>query len=744
MNKLHLLLLLIVCFLYIPEIKADDYRTQAQEIRQEVWGWNLPAFQQYEVPEAYRNESAVVLTRHKRIEASGKKFSFAKAFFTGSMAGKVFYTNVDRSLVKINDQAALDDFSDLAYKEMTKQRNLGNTNLFKTFVGARIIKPGGEIIEVDVDMDAVAVVEGKKEETAYKKLAIPNLQVGDILDYFFYNVYTLETLNIADQSIPFYTIDYPALHYSVYCEFGKNVTVEYRSINGAPGLEEGSDSEGNVVLTGETTDILRINEVENLRWLSVYRDLPLIRFSILQNASKVIYRPPSARPIGVHKDVPEASILADANSYLAPMKFRAKSVFTKTEKIYIREAVDNYKLQNPQLNADDFAVFIAALHGFYWRNGHEYYYNSGTYCISLHELLKENGLETKIGFTTNQLGARREELFDSNDLFYFVTANNEKQLFLPWHRLRVAGEIPGEYEGEKASLLDVTKYKANTILGTTSEFTIPSSTMEENLNTTRLSVSFSEVDPTKLILRRHTIWSGEVKREMQGNLYLFEDWDREMRQYLGINRTYIEELEKHKQTRKQVEEVIATLERQREEQEEQMKTEITMHHGIVPGEVTAYTLHHLGVTPLAPHLEYEATYSLEGLVKKACNNLILEIGKLIGAQWKPTPEERKRNIDAYLSAVRSFDNEITIEIPEGYELLATDQAFSWQVDNAYGSFEASVSQEGNNLLLKTRKCYKKSFIPSADFDYLLEMIDLTNEFAASVVVFRPVEESDPE
>jgi hypothetical protein len=66
-------------------------------------------------------------------------------------------------------------------------------------VGVRIIKPDNSVKEVDMD-EAVSVAEGKKEKGSYKKLAIPDLQVGDIQDYFIREEGRIDYLNISPQT----------------------------------------------------------------------------------------------------------------------------------------------------------------------------------------------------------------------------------------------------------------------------------------------------------------------------------------------------------------------------------------------------------------------------------------------------------------------------------------------------------------------------------------------------------------
>ncbi len=50
------------------------------------------------------------------------------------------------------------------------------------------------------------------------------------------------------------------------------------------------------------------------------------------------------------------------------------------------------------------------------------------------------------------------------------------------------------------------------------------------------------------------------------------------------------------------------------------------------------------------------SYTLDGLVKQAGKNLILDIGKLIGTQWQPNELDEKRQVDAYLPTAMQLNH----------------------------------------------------------------------------------------
>ena len=122
-------------------------------------------------------------------------------------------------------------------------------------------------------------------------------------------------------------------------------------------------------------------------------------------------------------------------------------------------------------------------------------------------------------------------------------------------------------------------------------------------------------------------------------------------------------------------------------------------------------------------------------MKKAGDNLLLDAGKLIGGQWIPTEKERKRDWNAYLSSPMSIENEIVIDIPEHYTVEGIEN-LNKNIDNECGRFTSSATIDEGKLRITTSKVYKKKFVSKNDWNILLNMIDVTNDFYSQSVMFK--------
>ncbi|MDL2299721.1 DUF3857 domain-containing protein [Bacteroides sp. OttesenSCG-928-E20] len=724
------LISLLSCNLY-----ANDYKEHAKTVRDAVWNWDIDAFKNYTVPEEYTNESAVILAHHQQIEATSKNRFRMNLLLAGDINRELYYTNIDRIMIKLNDKKALSEYSELSFKEEAKSMGHFRSNKFKTVVGARIIKPDGTILEVNVDEDAVAITEGKKDKEAFKKIAIKGLEAGDILDYFYSEEMELETLNISPQTFTFFS-SYPVLSYSIDCVLGKKLTVEYRSINGAPDFEQSIDEDGNTILRASQNNPKKVDDIAETRWLFAYRSLPMIRLMILNNSSKLVYKSRNARKSGVYKDVDYEEILKDKKSGFAGWTnnmFWMRDIYKK-----VNSAIENYKLKNTNPSTDELALYIYDALRFYWPNDSNYPYQK--FFLALEEKLKENGIECRICFVTNRYGARKNEVVRADDLVIFAAANHGNQLFFFPNGYKYAGEIPPVYEGEIASAISVTKYAPSSpegIKGVTSEIEIPVSSSNDNKRTVKSEIVFAEQDPLELKINRTVVSSGEMKDDYLEPLALFEDWDKAMRKRLLIETDFWQDTENDKSSRKYIDQYKTYFEDQRKEQEELVEAEFKSYHSTNSGKLISYSVKSIGTTIEEPNFELEMEYTIDGLVKKAGNNLILDAGKLIGTQWIPTEKERVREWDAYLTAML-IEHEISIEIPAHYTVESVEN-LNKEIDNEYGTFTSSVTIEENKLKITTTKAYKKNFIPKDDWSILLNMIDATNDFYSQSIMLTYTE-----
>jgi hypothetical protein len=133
---------------------------------------NAPAeFKSTAVPEKWKNESAVVLALEREYIGD----------FATKMSGRLYVEKLNIHFrIKLLDKAAVTNFSDLSFNDKTVRTNMfGRASAYKV-IGIKGIKPNGTEKEVDLTKAVKADVTSDKD----LKIPIPNLEQGDIIDYY--------------------------------------------------------------------------------------------------------------------------------------------------------------------------------------------------------------------------------------------------------------------------------------------------------------------------------------------------------------------------------------------------------------------------------------------------------------------------------------------------------------------------------------------------------------------------------
>jgi len=137
--------MLVLCVFTLNAFAQKEdakYNERAEEIKKEIWDAKLVPFQATQVPAEMNNESAVIIARSFEVINSAKlKLKF------GILLGatqRISYQTTIHERVKINDKAALDDYSTLEYtKKFDQTFSYGFGKIYNktdTYIGAKIIK----------------------------------------------------------------------------------------------------------------------------------------------------------------------------------------------------------------------------------------------------------------------------------------------------------------------------------------------------------------------------------------------------------------------------------------------------------------------------------------------------------------------------------------------------------------------------------------------------------------------------
>lgn len=234
-----------ICFLLIAggmllaipakaQIYTEDDKKEGK-IKLKSFSENEPGFNATSVPDKWKGESAVIL--YQKYE-----YTFLRKY------KNIEYEETYRRRIKLIDKAAVEDFSKFYWNSPFK--NTGQITLFadnsnKFYIQVNIIKPNGTVVEVNMK-DAVDVNASDYKNvprffrSSYlggsKKLAIPNLEPGDIIDYFYFKrMYNSSKFynDFGDVTLPLGEV-YPVASQKYTLMMENDFYIKMHAVNGAP------------------------------------------------------------------------------------------------------------------------------------------------------------------------------------------------------------------------------------------------------------------------------------------------------------------------------------------------------------------------------------------------------------------------------------------------------------------------------------------------------------------------------
>lgn len=747
------LMLALQTMIVVAQSKEDEkYRKASEKIRKEVWDWNRPEFKQTEVPEKYANASRITIAHHTELIADSRSKLAHTGLLGFTSKKELTITEIVREMVKVNDKSAVDFFSELSFTRFERKSGFVRGGKSTSFVGVRIIKPNKTVKEVDAD-EMVLTKDAKNEKKA--KLAISDLEPGDIIDYFVAT--ELELVN--DYDAKAYNVllfdDVPVMHYSFHGQLGKKYAIDYRSYNGAPDLSVTKNSDKEVIIDVEKKDMAPF---ESSLWVAPALQLPLIRMNI-----SLGYRGPQAKFMGTSKpgevsknlDTEEVVNSLSNNlsqrfyaSYITPQGYAEWSELVSDAKKKAKAMGLNYKAMSQDEQAAHlfYTTRFSRLLSFNINkmeesiNAGDYTYNGLAMAFS--NILKAGDVDGGVVAASSRTGFRMKEILDEDDLETAAYIESSKKILYLSSIYDHPFDVPSILQGVRDTRAITFRKRAmvmsanalNKFASSHPGFAIPASKAPANSHLEELHITVNPGD-TKLSVKRKSIVKGLYKYDLQRQLILYEDYYESERILLGEENSLIETLEDNKKTKNYVAEVKNAFAEARKKQKDSFIEEAKSKFEQDVTDMTKFKVVNMGVRHTSPDFIYSSEFSLDGLIKKAGNNLIFEIGKIQGEPLSIRDEQRTRKIDVYMPFPRSIGYDLRIQIPEGYSVEGID-ALKINVENETGYFKTDASVNGQVLTVTIKKSYLHGYEPAANWDKMLAFIDASNDFTNAKLLFK--------
>lgn len=679
-----------------------------------------------EIPDKWKNESAVIIYQSFSYEYEGK-------------ARSIDYIETTRQRIKLLDKSAVDDYSEFSFAEKIEARNGFYRKGGKMLTGIKVIKPNGN--ENIIDLENAVEIKSEKDG-GLKKIAVPDLEVGDIIDYYYY-IYEpfVSYLEYSfDPIISRLSDTYPVMKQNLEFKVGKNFFINFNSLNGAPELKVKDDSAKKMVIYSLEDE--NREKSKSIRWYYPRREEPIVKFQVVYARKAKLEKSADAflgEKEQVKKSVSKEEVL---NYYKKRFSFDfgdkalykhlkangfndgPKDKLIREAYFFLRDEDLNSKIEPIFFYQENYITFLDASYG--------RFPTDRGFINGMGSFLKKQNIDFDIILAIPRTISDIKSLLITNEITPIIKVNLKEPIYLSKYSVHTnVGYIPYELEGTTAYLVDIdSKYKMSSI----KKFDIPISHYEKNQSLTKSEVKFKVDDITVLDVDRHVSSKGYNKSNDQYDLIYLFDYVYEDNAYYKkppyIDRIKLKSKERTKVASKLKAKQKELADKQKEAFEKNAKNELDL----PIKSYDSYELLNMGRFE-DPVFEYKESLVLEDLIKRAGKNYIFEAGKLIGGQVALKEDELKRETDIYMPYARSFINEISIQIPDGYTVEGIDK-LNKQVENSAGGFVSTAKVVGGQLKITTKKYYANNFEKAEKWSELVAFLEAAFQFTQEKVLLK--------
>lgn len=731
MNKylLKTACLLLISNLVFAQSKEElKYKEKALKVQEEIWNNGDKAFEVTTVPEKYNNESAVIIARSVEVSNSASRKFKMTSMFGGSVKQYQYFTSL-RERILIKDKSALEEYSTLNYKKLSD--NTVRISLYKllktskTYIGAKIFKSSGKVIEINPSEEEVLTKNKSKDKEG--KIAIPDLQVGDILDYYIYIEEVVEgDKDPVGPHAYFLADDYPILNYHVKYILDRKSGADVMSLNGAKEIAETTNEDKDIILEFTEKDLPRIN---NTLWTSLMRQIPyhIIRYGF-----------PGPGMIAKAGEVNRGPFTTKYKSDLKLYLYSKLSAVDKT----VRGTMEEYFGGKKNMKDLPHDSIVNYLFNYYrWqqfgsfsnmdvsnrRNANTV--NWFNIAISFTEILRLYNIKADIVIAGNRYAERLKDVFGAGDFHLFVRVNsNSKFKWICFNSFFVdAGKLGAIYQGEDALIL--TKEGSGVFSrfsGSETAIELPVSQSDENVLAENIKVSFNSSNMQLLNIDRTSSYTGYMKLSSQVNLMLAEDVEAGLAGLIK-KKASTDKLAEFKKEKQRAAEIQTALDNERLKQKDYFKDEIKGQYDQEPKELLSFKITNNGLSYDSPAFEYTETFTMTDFVKKAGNNFILDAGRLMGAYKKIEGKDTVRTLDVYMPSARQLNYEISIAVPDGYTVKGIEE-MNKKLETDVASFVSAAKLDGNQVNITVHRTYNNNFEPAANWPKVLAAMNAAADF----------------
>lgn len=678
-----------------------------------------------EVPDKWKNESAVILYQTE-------SYKFRKQVMNNVVNEDSYF----RQRIILLDQTAINEYSEFSTDKLNKRSWGRNAD----YLGIKIIKPNGSFRIINKNDFVEMEQQGSLN---YDKLALPNLEIGDIIDFYFVSIVG-HNVNpngspriIFDPVTKFLQSDYPIITGKLSILPERKTFFNAISLNGAP----------EPIITKKKRWKSYVYEYSNIEKTSLnqliypIREYPCIIYQLIiapetDVESKISF-------LGKYGELKNSVSDSEVTGLL--IKLANHSRLDINSQNMLQRAIKDIDIMLPNnySNIDVARVsFYYLRHYLNFRNTNYYGYkismgyliNSFDFVTAYSKILKKYAVDHEIGVCVPQTIGTFETLVVHGQLEPFVRIMDNTPYYITKPDLHsVFEETYTQIEGSEASIINPNNLNPQNMIR---KEIIPISSYKKNIEIDSIFIDIEKLSPVLINLHEKYMVSGSQKIYPQSivstyyNSFIdeydyFSDYKLLNKRELKNVTKDMEYLEKHK------DEYMAY-------RHNNFDAKITMSQVVDEVKLDTIILSDIGRWSSNNTLNYELLYSITKGINKANSFYIFNIGKLIGKNKEFTDEEIDRKHGIYVDAPHSVRWALVLNIPKGYEVQGYED-LTTQTNNITGNFRSIARVENNKLIIDIIKTYKQIYYPLEQWPTMLEFLNAAVDFTQKQVMLIPAQ-----
>lgn len=698
-------------------------------------------FESNDVPEKWKNESMVVLGRKMHYQGDVNPWNnigYLHFFF--------------RTKIKLQDKYAVETYSEYYFDD-------------GDIVEIYIQKPDGTRTMVDLD-DAIEVKENipnlflgaNVSITQYKKLAIPGLEPGDIIDVYSFDAmrFNRNYFHWTDPINPllgfkiFIALSYdlgfkgsfrnekllhddvPVAGQKVSFDLGRNFYLNFRSLNGAPEIEEG-DSKKRKRRLWVFKDGMR-DRLKEEEFSEPFASLPAIKYEITfaSNREKKKTDKLIDRKNKLKTSVNEKDIKKIAHKFLEDSKEATGDIYYKF-----------YKTQGKKIKGN--REFVEAFYNHYRttklfqiaRYSDEAPYdvalNNADFVKYMVKICRKRMIDYTLIAGVPSAAGGMDALLGGEDLIWGIKMNidGEEIIYTDCDFYAQPGEVNPAFEGIKLYEIKPASSRRRIKFD---EYSIAVTKPADNQFKFEIKAEFQD-DLDTLKVARNTHLKGMPRYRYKARTFSYDNYFEKVKEQFKTESMFANGGVYGKSALKDdnfLNEEEVRIQKgivDRYSKIAQKNAKRDLRSDYVLASYDKLKVKQNGLEIGQPDIIFDEEYRLVDLLDSNGGNIyILKIGEFIDGQIELNDkDDRERQGDIVYPYSRSFVYDIELVIPGGMQVSSID-ALNRNVENETGSFISTAKLEGSTLKIHLEKVYKGNFHSKDKWEDLLKFIDEAVDF----------------